>query len=111
MCLDRARSVDTRKPKLPLVLYSSEINKSLMEFHRKLSPRGQGNRRSFKPHVTLLYDAKNIPEHPVHPVGWTVTELVLVRSYVGLGRHEHLARWPLCGAPPAAFQMELPLAA
>lgn len=78
-----------------------------MEFYRRLSPRRRGNRKGFKPHVTLLYDAKNIPEHPVHPVGWTVSELVLVRSYVGLGRHEHLARWPLLGKSPESVQMDL----
>jgi RNA 2',3'-cyclic 3'-phosphodiesterase len=107
---DRARSVDTRKSRLPFVLHSSSTDKSLMEFYRKLTSREQGKRKPLKPHVTLLYDVKNIPEHRVRPVIWTVSELVLVRSYYGLGRHEHLARWPLLGKPSESVQINLPLA-
>lgn len=109
VCFDQAMTFDTRQPKLPFVLRSSKVNQSLMEFYRKLSPRVQGSRRALKPHITLLYDAKNISEHSVHPVGWTVSELVLVRSYVGLGRHKHLARWPLLGKPSGSVQLDFPM--
>ena len=46
----------------------------------------------FTPHVTLLYDARSVDEYPIEPIGWTVTEFVLIRSMNG---HEHLVRWPL----------------
>ncbi len=53
--------------------------------------------KSDKPHVTLLYDSRLVPEQPVEPVRWTVTEFVLVHSHQGLGRHEELGRWALRG--------------
>lgn len=46
----------------------------------------------FEPHVTLLYDARGVEEHPIEPVFWTVTEFVLIHSMNG---HHCLARWPL----------------
>jgi 2'-5' RNA ligase len=47
---------------------------------------------NFTPHVTLLYDARDVDEYPIEPIGWTVKEFVLIRSLNG---HEHLVRWPL----------------
>jgi 2'-5' RNA ligase len=47
---------------------------------------------NFTPHVTLLYDARDVEECPIEPIGWTVKEFVLIRSSNG---HEHLVRWPL----------------
>lgn len=49
---------------------------------------------SFEPHVTLLYDARNVDEYPLaEPVSWTVREIVLIQSRLG---HTHLAKWRLC---------------
>ena len=45
-----------------------------------------------QPHVTLLYDARSVDEHPIQPIFWTVTEFVLIRSMKG---HDYLGRWPL----------------
>ena len=47
---------------------------------------------NFTPHVTLLYDTRDVEEYPIEPIGWTVKEFVLIRSLNG---HEHLVRWPL----------------
>jgi 2'-5' RNA ligase len=47
---------------------------------------------NFAPHVTLLYDARSVDEHPVQPIVWTVTEFVLICSQKG---HDYLERWPL----------------
>ena len=47
---------------------------------------------NFTPHVTLLYDARDVEECPIEPIGWTVKEFVLIRGSNG---HEHLVRWPL----------------
>jgi RNA 2',3'-cyclic 3'-phosphodiesterase len=52
---------------------------------------------SFTPHVTLLYDDRNVARHPIEPIGWTVKEFVLVQSLLGQTRHIPLARWPLLG--------------
>ncbi len=53
--------------------------------------------KAFTPHVTLWWDREIIEGRPVAPLGWTVRELVLVDSLVGLATHNHLARWPLGG--------------
>ncbi|HEY4941108.1 MAG TPA: 2'-5' RNA ligase family protein [Rhizomicrobium sp.] len=51
----------------------------------------------FKPHVTLLRDAKRAKAFAVEPLGWTVRDFVLVHSVLGKTTHNHLARWPLPG--------------
>ena len=48
---------------------------------------------NFEPHVTLLYDARGVDEHPLaEPISWTVNEIVLIQSS---GGHTHLAKWRL----------------
>jgi RNA 2',3'-cyclic 3'-phosphodiesterase len=49
-------------------------------------------KKEFTPHITLLYAERNVEEHPIEPIGWTVNEFVLIHSMRG---HVHLARWPL----------------
>ena len=49
-------------------------------------------KKDFTPHVTLLYAERNVEEHPIEPIGWTVSEFVLIHSMRG---HVHLGRWPL----------------
>jgi 2'-5' RNA ligase len=98
MHVNRALSFEIKRPKSPFVLSNSKINWPLLDLYRRLGKHLGRNRTTFTPHITLLYDAKRIPEHTVAPISWAVTELVLVRSYVGQGRHEHLAHWPLKGS-------------
>jgi 2'-5' RNA ligase len=53
---------------------------------------------SYTPHITLLYDDVTAPPQPVAPVEWTVRELVLLHSHIGLGQpYTVLGRWPLRG--------------
>ncbi len=52
----------------------------------------KGWARTFTPHVTLWYGEREVDEHPIEPIGWTVREFVLIHSLRG---HTHLARWPL----------------
>lgn len=49
------------------------------------------------PHMTLLYDARDVAKRAIEPVRWTVREVVLVRSLRGRGQHVPLARIPLRG--------------
>jgi 2'-5' RNA ligase len=51
--------------------------------------------QKYTPHMTLLYDERRIPRHPVSPISWTVREFVLVHSLVGRTQHVHLKRWAL----------------
>lgn len=52
----------------------------------------------FTPHVTLLYDARELAQQGVEPIRWTVGELVLVHSLLGRTTYIPLGRWPLMQA-------------
>jgi len=56
---------------------------------------GRYIRRSFRPHVTLLYGNRPAPSEPIAPIRWEVTELVLIESVVGEHLHIEQDRWPL----------------
>lgn len=53
---------------------------------------------TFKPHMTLLYDRKAVPETMLDcPVSWTAHELLLIHSVLGKTEHDIIDRWPLLG--------------
>lgn len=58
--------------------------------------------REFRPHVTLLHDPQLVGLQEVEPVGWTVRELLLIRSHHGLAPHQVLGSYPLEEAAPAS---------
>jgi RNA 2',3'-cyclic 3'-phosphodiesterase len=95
---DRTASFRGRLGNCPFVLIGEKGLGRLQSFRQMLGAAmaRRGLRRlantNFKPHVTLLYDARSVDEYPIEPIGWTVREFVLVRSLNG---HEHLVRWPL----------------
>jgi|GEM_PF-2519147 len=82
---------------------STEANTLAADLQRQLVRNGIKPKGSVKvtPHVTMAYGAR-FPETRMlrAPVHWTVTDLVLIDSLFGQGRHVPLARWPL-RAPPA----------
>lgn len=52
--------------------------------------------RAYEPHMTLCYDrVHRLPITAIEPVTFRVTEFVLVKSYLGLSRHEVVRTWPL----------------
>jgi 2'-5' RNA ligase len=53
--------------------------------------------RPYNPHVTLLYDKREILQQIIEPVRWTVREFALVRSLIGHRMHVPLQRWQLRG--------------
>jgi 2'-5' RNA ligase len=59
-------------------------------------------KRQFMPHVTLLYDERDVDEDAIEPIRWSVREFVLVHSRRGQGEYVALARWPLRVLLPAA---------
>ena len=80
----------------------------LRDFQRKLAR--QIERLSFPvpsyrfwPHLSLAYGAPSGARILIEPIGWQVTEFLLVRSIHGVG-HQHLGHWPL-----RRRQLELPL--
>jgi RNA 2',3'-cyclic 3'-phosphodiesterase len=95
---DRTASFRGRSGNRPFVLIGESGLRRLESFRQMLGAAltRSGLRRvantNFTPHVTLLYDARSVDEHPIQPIFWTVTEFVLIRSMKG---HEYLGRWPL----------------
>lgn len=95
---DRAASFRGRPRNRPYVLQGGDGVAGLLALHEQLGMAlqrvglGRWVKRYYLPHMTLLYDDDNIADHPVEPIGWTVREVVLVRSLYGHGRHEYLAR-------------------
>lgn len=60
-----------------------------------LAPLGLAEGRRYTPHLTLLRDDRVIHRQAVDPVHWRARDFVFVRSRIGQGRHEVIARWPL----------------
>lgn len=104
VCFNRVASF-RRSQSLPLVLRGDEQAErgGLMSFQQALGQAmtqvglGRMVNQRYTPHVTLLYDDRNVAEHPVEPINWTVREFVLVHSLLGQHRHVPLGRWPLRG--------------
>jgi RNA 2',3'-cyclic 3'-phosphodiesterase len=98
---DRVESLGDASHGGPLVLMGADELTSLRQFQRAvaaaMTDAGIGHfvRTSFKPHMTLLYDDRYVARQPVDPIGWRVSELVLVHSIVGASKHIVLGRWPL----------------
>jgi 2'-5' RNA ligase len=89
-----------RPGKHPFVLLGADDAPGMAALHAALGARlaaaGLGRReRAFVPHVTLLYDARNLAPQPVDPLGWTVREFVLVHSLLGRTEYRVLGRWTL----------------
>ena len=91
LAFDRVMSFERRHDP-PLVLCREDACAPLDALRRQL---GADSRESFRPHVTLRYDRRRIPLQEVAPIAWTTTEVLLIRSLVGRGRHEVLGRYPL----------------
>jgi 2'-5' RNA ligase len=99
---DRSASFRSRPGNRPFVLIGDDGLDRLRSFRRVLGAAMARSglkhlaKKHFTPHVTLLYAERDVEEHPIDPVGWTVNEFVLIHSMRG---HVHLARWPLrsCG--------------
>ncbi len=95
---DRTASFQGRSGNRPFVLIGEDGLCRLQSFRRMLGDaltrkelRRVANTH-FTPHVTLLYGARSVEEHPIWPIRWTVSEFVLIHSRKG---HHYLARWPL----------------
>ena len=99
IAFDRSVSFRGRPGSRPFVLIGDDGPSELKSFRQALGGalmrKGLQRRAStnFTPHVTLVYDARSVDEHPIaEPVCWAVNEFVLIRSLNG---HAHLLKWPL----------------
>ncbi|MBY8828838.1 2'-5' RNA ligase family protein [Hephaestia mangrovi] len=48
-----------------------------------------------EPHLTINYHGDRLRAEKTAPIGWTVTEILLVESLVGKAAHIEHGRWPL----------------
>lgn len=49
------------------------------------------------PHMTMAYDRRVVPEHPIEPIPWTARRFSLIVSHVGRGYHQRIGAWALAG--------------
>jgi RNA 2',3'-cyclic 3'-phosphodiesterase len=98
LAFDRVMSFERRRD-APLVLCRDDACASLDGLRQQL---GAAPGESFTPHVTLRYDPKRISLQEVAPISWQVTEVLLIRSLIGYGRHDVLERYPLSREKPRA---------
>lgn len=100
---DRVGSIARRPSNMPLVLLGEEGVIAAKAFQQALvkaiarADEGRGEGGRYTPHLTLLYDDTHVAPVAIEPIVWTAQEFVLMRSLIGRGRHEVLARWLLHG--------------
>lgn len=100
VCFDAAMTFSA--PSGPFVLLGDKGLNGVRELRRVLAyamaDQGFSPVRSYEPHMTLGYDARHrAPRFPIAPIEFRATELALVKSHIGLSRHEVLRTWPLAG--------------
>lgn len=105
---DRVQTFTTQSPrKKPFVLCETAQLEALRAFHRAFgitlrnNESGHHLRSKFSPHLTLFWTHACIEAHPVTPIKWTVSEIVLIHSRAGRAEHIIVGRWPL-GVPAVA---------
>jgi 2'-5' RNA ligase len=104
VAFDRVLSLRGTRQRRPLVLCGGDGLGALAAFRQALAATmadaglGYGPQAHFTPHLTLAYDDRDVEEHAVATIGWTVQEFVLLQSLRGRGRYVPLGRWPLPGA-------------
>lgn len=67
------------------------------QLHAPLWRMGLSKRRTFSPHVTLLYDTTVAPMQMIEPIVWQVDRFALVHSHFGKTTHEVIDEWLLEG--------------
>ncbi|MGA9854672.1 MAG: 2'-5' RNA ligase family protein [Gammaproteobacteria bacterium] len=102
---DKVSSFVGRSRNHPLILGGGAALEPLHAFRRHLGEcltvAGLGRLlgHQFIPHVTLLYDDKDLKSRAVEPISWRVREFALVHSLLGRTEHRVLERWTLRTVP------------
>jgi 2'-5' RNA ligase len=89
-------------PSGPFVLLGDDGLEAVRELRTALgcamAEHGFTPQRSYEPHMTLGYDPRHRVERiSLDPIGFQIAEFALVKSHIGLSRHEVLRVWPLNG--------------
>lgn len=99
--LNRIGGFGARGRLSPLALHHQHENPAFsnlaQHLHKELLRKGIRPKKgpSSKLHLTLCYRETFVEATPITPIGWQVTELVLIKSLLGKGQHVQLGRWPL----------------
>jgi 2'-5' RNA ligase len=99
--LDRVTSFGRGDGKRPVVLRARKDPAELAALHvhlgeaMKKAGLGRWVAPHFAPHMTLLYDKREVKERAIEPIRMTVRDFVLVQSLVGQSRYIELGRWAL----------------
>ncbi|MBR7893255.1 RNA 2',3'-cyclic phosphodiesterase [Burkholderia multivorans] len=102
---DRIVSFSGRSDDRPWVLTVTDVSHELIDLQRQLVEALKRTglrppRTSFTPHVTLRYDRSRRAPHTIEPIAWTVSEFVLIDSWLGKTHHDVIDRWPLDRTTP-----------
>lgn len=102
LCFDRLMTFNGQPENAPLVAATDGANNKpqeiAAELHAALRTLGITASQSQKinPHVTLAYGPGFSGErHLTKPIIWTISEITLIDSLQGQGRHLSLGQWPL----------------
>lgn len=102
LAFDRLETFSGDPGKYPLVVRTEKTSRKLndvaAELHAACRSTGLTASRSAAntPHVTLARGPGFPETRPLdEPILWTVTEITLIDSLQGQGRHVHLGTWPL----------------
>lgn len=87
-------------PSGPFVLVGGEglgaVPRLRTELVMSMADRGFRPSRAYEPHMTLCHDSGHrIARTSIEPIGFEVSAFALVKSHVGLSRHEVLRTWSL----------------
>lgn len=103
---DRIVSFKGRPDNYPWVLTASDdprelidLRQQLVEALKRTGLRVPGALSAL--HVTLRYDERRRAPRTVEPMTWTVSEFVLIDSWLGRTHHDVIGRWPLNADAPA----------
>ncbi|MBS0316014.1 MAG: 2'-5' RNA ligase family protein [Proteobacteria bacterium] len=102
VCFDRIETFGQGRGRQLQVLCASDGAAALCEFQAALATallraglgRWMDKRQGFRPHITLQYSHRSLPEQVAESVRWPVTGFSLVNSKLGRHEHRHLAHWP-----------------
>ena len=87
-------------PSGPFVLLGGDGLNGVRELRTELgcalAEHGFSPPRAYEPHMTLGYDPRHRVERiAIDPVGFQIAEFALVKSHIGLSRHEVVRTWVL----------------
>lgn len=93
------RKIDARHPFVLRCDAHSDAGLALLRQSLAKALRRCGHRpiASGTPHMTMAYDRRVVPAHPIEPILWTARRFSLIVSHVGRGYHQRIGEWALAG--------------